>query len=146
MVEQTEKELPDLSGLSLLVVDDDPGIVRGFIRVLAGLGAEVSGVGSLREARASLDEALPDALLVDLQLKDGNGLALLPDYLGRRPDGAFYMVTGHGSIDNAVAALRQGHGTISRSRSTRSRLHLSWRRTSRAAGTATAWHGRSSRI
>ncbi|MFC6674247.1 sigma-54-dependent transcriptional regulator [Marinobacterium aestuariivivens] len=107
-MEQAEKDLPDLSGLSLLVVDDDPRIVRGFLRVLRGLGAEVTGVGSVREARLSLAETLPDAVLADLQLKDGKGSELLPDFLGRHPDGYFYMITGHGSIDNAVAALRQG--------------------------------------
>ena len=108
MVEKDEEHLPSLSGLSLLVVDDDPRIVRSLVRVLGGLGAEVNGVGSLREARLSLTKLLPDAVLADLQLKDGNGLELLPDYLRRTPDGALYMITGHGSIDNAVEALRQG--------------------------------------
>jgi DNA-binding NtrC family response regulator len=108
MVEQAEKALPSLSGLSLLVVDDDPSVVRGMTRVLCGLGADVTGVASVREARVSLDEATPDAVLADLQLKDGTGLDLLPDYLGRQPGGAFYMITGHGSVDNAVEALRQG--------------------------------------
>lgn len=108
MVEQVEEKLPSLSGLSLLVVDDDPRVLRGMTRVLGGLGADVTGVVSLREARASLTEYAPDAVLADLQLKDGTGLELLPDYLGRQPDGAFYMITGHGSVDNAVEALRQG--------------------------------------
>ncbi|MCG6868749.1 MAG: sigma 54-interacting transcriptional regulator, partial [Gammaproteobacteria bacterium] len=90
------------------MLDDDPGIVRSLIRVLSGLGAEVTGVGSLREARLSLEGEPPDAVLADLQLKDGSGLELLPDFLGRNPDGAFYMITGHGSIDNAVEALRRG--------------------------------------
>jgi DNA-binding NtrC family response regulator len=76
--------------------------------VLSGLGAEVTGVGSLREARLSLAKKQPDAVLAELQLKDGPGLELLPDYLGRQPGGAFYMITGHGSVDNAVEALRQG--------------------------------------
>ena len=108
MVEKAEEKLPDLSGLSLLVLDDDPAIVRSLVRVLQGLGADVIGVGSLREARQVLQESLPDAVLADLQLKDGTGLELLPDYLAREPAGAFYMITGHGSIDNAVEALRQG--------------------------------------
>ena len=108
MVEPTEETLPSLSGISLLVLDDDPAIVRGLTRVLGGLGAEVTGVGSLREARLSLETLSPDAVLADLQLKDGMGLELLPEYLGRNPDGAFYMITGHGSIDNAVEALRHG--------------------------------------
>lgn len=103
-----EQDLPNLSGLLLLVVDDDPSIVRSLERVLCGLGAEVTGVGGVREARLSLAERVPDAVLADLQLKDGTGLELLPEYLGRIPEGAFYMITGHGSVENAVQALRQG--------------------------------------
>ena len=55
-MEQAQETLPDLNGFSLLVLDDDPAIVRGLTRVLSGLGAEVTGVGSLREARLSLNE------------------------------------------------------------------------------------------
>jgi DNA-binding NtrC family response regulator len=99
---------PDLSGLRLLVLDDDPGIVRGLGRVLGGLGAEVVGVGGLHEARLALEQGVPDAVLADLRLKDGEGLELLPDYLSRSPDGAFYLLTGYGSVAGAVAALRQG--------------------------------------
>jgi len=108
LVERTEETLPSLTGIALLVLDDDPGIVRGLSRVLGGLGAEITGVGSLREARLLLENLSPDAVLADLQLKDGTGLELLPDYLGRNPNGAFYMITGHGSVDSAVEALRHG--------------------------------------
>lgn len=108
MIEPAEETLPSLKGISLLVLDDDPGIVRSLTRVLEGLGAAVSGFGSLREARLALETLSPDAVLADLQLKDGTGLELLPEYLGRNPDGVFYMITGHGSIDNAVEALRHG--------------------------------------
>jgi DNA-binding NtrC family response regulator len=108
MVEGADDTLPDLSGLSLLLVDDDAGIVRGLERFLTGLGARVVGVGSLREARLALADSVPDALLADLRLKDGIGLDLLPEYLARGPDAAFYVITGYGSVNNAVEALKQG--------------------------------------
>ena len=108
MVEATEEALPDLTGLSLLVLDDDPGIVRSLIRVLERLGASTRGVGSLREARLALHTETPDAVLADLQLKDGSGIDLLPEFLALHPEGAFYVVTGHGSVENAVDALRHG--------------------------------------
>jgi len=107
-VETLEKELPNLNGLTLLVVDDEPSIVRSLVRVFTGLGAEVTGVGSIREARLQVADKVPDAVLADLQLKDGTGLELLPDFLERNPEGAFYMITGHGSVANAVEALNQG--------------------------------------
>ncbi|WP_296702394.1 sigma-54-dependent transcriptional regulator [Thiocapsa sp. UBA6158] len=108
MVEALNDRLPDLSGLSLLLVDDDPGILRSLQHALTGLGACVTGVGSLREARQVLAETTPDALLVDLRLKDGVGLDLLPEYLARGPDAAFYVITDHGSVPHAVDALKQG--------------------------------------
>ena len=107
-MEKAEERLPSLRGLSLLVLDDDPNVVRSLVRVLGGLGADVAGARSVREARLALEETSPDAVLADLRLKDGTGLELLPDYLGHNPDGRFYVITGHGSIDNAVEALRQG--------------------------------------
>ena len=108
MVDEIQEKFPDLKGISVLVLDDDPAIVRGLSRVLSGLGADVSGCGSLREARIALDKLSLDAVLADQQLKDGDGLALLPDYLRRHPDGIFYVITGYGSVDKAVESLRQG--------------------------------------
>ncbi|WP_417613932.1 sigma-54-dependent transcriptional regulator [Oceanisphaera sp.] len=90
------------------MLDEDPGIVRGLTRELGYLGAAVTGVSSLYEARRSLETWSPDAVLADLQLKDGPGLELLPEYLVRHPDGAFYLLTEQGSIDSAVEALRHG--------------------------------------
>ena len=107
MVEE-EKSLPSLKGLSLLIVDDDPAIVRSLKRVFDGLGAVATGVRSLREARSMLTDMVPDAVLADLQLKDGKGLDLLPDYLNLHPEGLFYMITGHGSVTNAVEAVKLG--------------------------------------
>ncbi len=108
MVGEIQKTLPNLNGLSILLVDDDYAILRSLQRVLTELGASVTGVSSVREGMLSLERASFDAVLADLQLKDGVGTELLPGYLSRHPDGAFYMLTGHASVDNAVECLRQG--------------------------------------
>ena len=108
MAGEVQKALPDLGGLSILLVDDDHAILRSLQRVLRGLGASVTGVSSVREATLSLENVKFDAVFSDLQLKDGKGTELLPDYINHQPEGAFYMVTGHGSVDNAVDTLRQG--------------------------------------
>jgi len=101
-------DLPDLAGLRLLVLDDDPAIQRSLGRALRGLGGEVITAGSLREARLRLEEATLDVVLADLRLRDGTGLDLLPEFQQRHPDGIFYLITGHGSVDNAVTALKHG--------------------------------------
>jgi len=101
-------DLPKLEGLSLLLVDDDPAIIRSLGRSLRGLGADLRSAGSIEEARLALVSFQPDAVLADLQLKDGQGLDLVPVYHNRCPGGAFYLITGHGSVENAVTSIKQG--------------------------------------
>ena len=101
-------DFPNLEGLSLLLVDDDPAIIRSVGRALRGLGADVRSAGSIEEARLVLASFQPDAVLADLQLKDGQGLELLPIFHNRCPGGAFYLITGHGSVENAVLSIKQG--------------------------------------
>ncbi len=107
MVEKNHK-FPDLNGISLLLIDDDAAILRSLGRALRGLGAEVTAVRSIREAKSYLQEETPDAVLADLMLKDGQGLDLLPDYHTRYPDGLFYLITGYGSVDSAVTGFKHG--------------------------------------
>ena len=101
-------ELPDLQGMHIMVLDDDPSIQRSLARALRGLGGEVKTAGSLHEAKLQLETHTPDVLLADLQLHKGTGLDLLPFYQQRFPEGLFYLITGHGSVDSAVTALKQG--------------------------------------
>ncbi len=104
----TMDNLPDLDRLRILILDDDPAIVRSLSRALRGLGAEVMTAGSLREAELRLDSSPVDVMLADLKLRDGTGLDLLPLFQEKHPDGHFYLITGHGSVDNAVKALKHG--------------------------------------
>ncbi len=117
----TTEAVPDGSGNSrsldgihrlqhwnLLVLDGDPKSLRNLSRLLRDLGAQVTAMSSLREARLALESFAPDGILTNLQLKDGSGLSLLPEYLSRHPDGVFYILASHGSIEQAVKALRQG--------------------------------------
>jgi DNA-binding NtrC family response regulator len=101
-------DFPNLKGLSLLLVDDDPAIIRSVGRALRGLGAEIRSAGSIEEARLSLVSFHPDAVLADLQLKDGEGLELVSFFHNLCPHGAFYLITGYGSVENAVASIKQG--------------------------------------
>ncbi len=101
-------KLPKLNGLTLLLVDDDPAIIRSLGRSLRGLGATVRSAGSIKEAELSLSSFHPNVVLSDLQLKDGEGLQLVTNYLNRVPNGCFYLITGHGSVKNAVESIKLG--------------------------------------
>ncbi|BCG63456.1 MAG: two-component system, NtrC family, nitrogen regulation response regulator GlnG [Methyloprofundus sp.] len=99
---------PKLNGISLLLVDDDPAIIRSLGRSLRGLGATVRSAGSVKEAGLALASFRPDVVLSDLQLKDGEGLELVSLYLNHVPDGHFYLITGYGSVENAVKSIKLG--------------------------------------
>ena len=62
---------------TVLVVDDDPAFRVLASRVLASIGMEIVGeAASVAEAIAKADSSKPEAALVDIDLPDGNGIAL----------------------------------------------------------------------
>jgi len=90
-----------------LVVDDDRNFRNGLAELVERQGFTASVAGSLREARAALQEHAPDLLLTDLFLPDGKGIELLDD-LGPDAGTEVVLLTGHASVDTAVEALRKG--------------------------------------
>lgn len=75
---------------SILHVDDDPDILQVTASTLAGV-AEMSGAGSLADARRALAVARPDLVILDLGLPDGSGLELLKE-LGDDAGGSIPVV------------------------------------------------------
>ena len=89
----------------VLVVDDDASLAAASQRVLAD-DFEVVVAGSLDAARRALGEGEFDALTLDIQLPDGNGLDLLRELRGRNSELPVVMVTGELSVESATQALR----------------------------------------
>ena len=90
-----------------LIVDDDTDTRELLVQVARGEGFTVADADSLRAARAVLARQIPDILLTDLELPDGNGMALIND-LDSAADTEVVVVTGHASVGTAVEALRAG--------------------------------------
>ncbi|MHC4940790.1 MAG: sigma-54-dependent transcriptional regulator [Planctomycetota bacterium] len=91
-----------------LIVDDDAA-VRGLIR--AEFEAENVGVievGSCAEARAYLENEPASIVFLDLQLPDGSGMDLIPEFTAAWPDTPVVMITGYGSVESAVQAMQVG--------------------------------------
>ena len=64
-------------GTSVLIIDDDDAFGRAAAEMLAGRGYRVLGqVNTVVEALASCDQLEPDAVLLDVRLPDGDGVAL----------------------------------------------------------------------
>jgi len=93
---------------AILLVDDDPGIQYGFRKYLSKKGYGVKAASSLAEARQLAGSERVDAVLLDLNLPDGNGIEWIADLRAERPDVAIVVITGAGDIPSAVEAMRQG--------------------------------------
>ena len=73
-----EPFMTQLDGLHVLVVDDCAPIARLFADVLRNAGATVQTCGTLNEAHRALSIHMPDVLLSDISLPDGDACELLP--------------------------------------------------------------------
>jgi signal transduction histidine kinase/DNA-binding response OmpR family regulator len=94
----------------VLVVDDDPAIRAICAEVLAGHGYEVVEAGSCEEARRAVLAHRPRALLVDVQLPDGEGFDLLETLAAARAEQPFATVflSARGEVHDKVRGLRLG--------------------------------------
>jgi DNA-binding NtrC family response regulator len=99
-----------LSGVSLLVVDDNATLRAAIVRALAPRCERVLEAASCAEARERLDAASEPftVVLTDLRLPDGSGLDVLRAARARDGRSAVVMMTAHGTIDAAVEAMREG--------------------------------------
>lgn len=92
----------------VLVVDDETLIRQSLRGVLVQEGFEVATAGSLAEGWIRFQEDRPDAVLLDLVLGDGDGLDLLKRIRQETPDTKVILISAHGSIESAVAAMKLG--------------------------------------
>jgi len=92
----------------ILLVDDDRSIRFGLSDVLRQHGYAVEEAATAAEAREAIRSMRPDAVLVDHELPDGDALDLLPLFLEIDPQLPVLVMTGHASIELAVAAVKAG--------------------------------------
>ena len=90
-----------------LIVDDDADVVDWLQEVARMEGFTVARALSLKDARIELGRQRPDVLLTDLRLPDGEGIELVRE-LDKPEATEVIVVTGHATVDSAVAALRAG--------------------------------------
>ncbi len=92
----------------VLVVDDDEALAAILVTLATRLGQIASSVGTVRDAKSAIDRNDVAVLVTDLKLPDGEGLELI-EYTRRvDPRIAIIAVTGFGSVESAVLAVRRG--------------------------------------
>jgi DNA-binding NtrC family response regulator len=93
---------------AILMVDDDAAFRHVMSGELQRLGYEVTTAGSGEEAVQRVSACEPDVVLLDLRLPGMSGLETLRIVNANAPGAEVIMLTGHGSIDTAIEAIRTG--------------------------------------
>jgi signal transduction histidine kinase len=92
----------------ILVLDDEPGIMLLCKRLLTRAGFEVLAFTEPRKAMAELERRRVDLLLVDIRMPDVDGFDVIAHAQKSQPDIAVLVMTGFGTVETAIRALRQG--------------------------------------
>ena len=92
----------------ILLVDDDPSIRIVVTEALKRDGHDVRTAGTVAEQVSLLERFVPDVLITDVMLPDGNGLDLVPTILARRPDLPVIVLSAQNTLTTAVRATEQG--------------------------------------
>jgi two-component system nitrogen regulation response regulator NtrX len=96
------------SARHILIVDDEPNIGRSLRLILEGEGYRVSVVDSVAGFHAERRRARADLYLLDVRLPDGNGIDVLRSLRQGDDPTPAVMISGHGTIRDAVEATRNG--------------------------------------
>jgi two-component system response regulator GlrR len=96
------------SGARLLVVDDDPDMLRLISMRLVSAGYQVTAVTSAETALTQLEIEHPQLVLSDVRLPGRDGLALFDEIRKRHPSLPVILLTAHGTIPDAVEATARG--------------------------------------
>jgi two-component system nitrogen regulation response regulator NtrX len=93
---------------AILIVDDENGVRSSLTGILGDEGYLTEAVGSAEEGLRALESRRYDLLLLDVWLPGMDGLEALARARTLDPDIPVVMISGHGSIETAVKAVRMG--------------------------------------
>jgi two-component system response regulator GlrR len=98
---------PDSKG-KILLVDDDPGLLRLLSIRLRAESYDIEAVESAHKALAVLNRFRPDLVITDLRMDEMDGIGLLKELQSRSPGLRVLIITAHGTIPDAVLATQSG--------------------------------------
>ena len=93
---------------TLLLVDDDRHVLTSMAEWLREQGYQVDAAASRAEALAALSRKSYDVVLPDIRLGDGDGFDILAHCRQNHPASAVILITGYGTVESAVEAIRAG--------------------------------------
>jgi DNA-binding NtrC family response regulator len=92
----------------VLIVDDQPSIRFAVRSFLEQTGFAVAEAASCREAISQVESERPSVIVLDYELPDGEAIDLIPQIRDIDEAVPVIIMTGHGSIERAVAAVKMG--------------------------------------
>ena len=99
---------PAAASLTLLLIDDEEQIRATVGTFLSKMGYEVLTAADGEEGLRLFEEQGADIIISDIQMPDLNGIELLRRLRGQAADVEVILITGHGDVETAVEALREG--------------------------------------
>ncbi len=99
---------PGSNGRHILIVDDEPLVRRSLGEMLTLSGYAVSAAASGKEALGMLKDYTADIIITDIKMPEMDGVQLLRRLKDTCPDTPVILITSYGSIENAVAAMKEG--------------------------------------
>lgn len=92
----------------ILVVDDDEELRHYLVELLKGYGYESHSASNGREALEKASAAYFDVVLLDIMMPGMNGMDALVEFRRISPKSKIIMITGFGTTENAVEAIKKG--------------------------------------
>jgi len=93
---------------AILVIDDDEGVRKTSVDLLATRGHQAYAASTVREGLRMFTELRPALVLLDLKLPDGAGVDVLRELQRQAPGTPVVVISGQGSVSDAVEAMKVG--------------------------------------
>jgi two-component system phosphate regulon sensor histidine kinase PhoR len=106
--EERTKVEKEVEAIRMLVVDDEQRIREGLEHLLSRSGFQLKTAASGDEALRIFDQVRPAIVLLDLKMPGLNGMEVLQRLRERDPAILVIVITGHGTVETAIEAMKQG--------------------------------------
>ncbi|MDM8536449.1 sigma-54 dependent transcriptional regulator [Desulfobacterales bacterium HSG17] len=93
---------------NILIVDDDETMCKTLLRLVEQMGCKGTCKKTLHSGLAAMQARQYDVVFLDVQLPDGTGLDILPMIMETRVSPEIIIITGHGDINGAELAMKNG--------------------------------------
>ena len=92
----------------VLLVDDEKDFLESMSERMRLRGMDVTMASSAKEALALIEIDVFDAVILDFQLPEMDGMAVLKKIKARHPEAQIILLTGHASLERGVEAIKIG--------------------------------------